>query len=458
MLLWLPAQFSFVDLFFAPIYIFFLTIICFRFLPKNPKLIKYYKRGFYFKILGGIIFWFLYIQVYGGGDSWSYFVSAKALCNLTFYDNHILRSLAGIKIILGIIDNLDSVQYFSPSTGYPKFYIARGYNNFTVARLSSIICFISGRSFLISTILISAFSYIGIWKLYKVMTYSFPNNEKGLFYLMLAMPSLLFWGGGVMKDTYVLNATCWIVYNLYAIFVFKKQKILNVVLLIFNVILIINIKSYVVISLLPAVLIWINNFLINRISSPIIKSLVAPFIIVFIATSGFLIYQGVSESLGQYSNLESTINQAKVIQQDLLREEQYGSNSYNIGELDGTVGGMLRVAPMSIFTAIYRPLPWEVGSPMMVISAIENSILLIFTVLLIIRLNPLKFIKEILSEPLFVFSVLFTLLFGFGVGIASTNFGALVRYKIPLIPFYFTTMYLIYRKTNEKLNNANRKI
>ena len=86
----------------------------------------------------------------------------------------------------------------------------------------------------------------------------------------------------------------------------------------------------------------------------------------------------------------------------------------------------------------------------MVISAIENSILLIFTVLLIIRLNPFKFIRENLKEPLFVFSVLFTLLFGFGVGIASTNFGALVRYKIPLIPFYFTTMYLIYKKTTIK--------
>ena len=140
-----------------------------------------------------------------------------------------------------------------------------------------------------------------------------------------------------MKDTYVLNATCWIVYNLYAIFIFKKKRILNLVLLIINVILIINIKSYVVISLLPAVLIWVNNFLIKKIPSPIIKSLSAPFIIILITSSGFLIFQGVSESLGQYSDLESTINQAKVIQQDLLREEQYGSNNYSIGELDGTV-------------------------------------------------------------------------------------------------------------------------
>ena len=33
--------------------------------------------------------------------------------------------------------------------------------------------------------------------------------------------------------------------------------------------------------------------------------------------------------------------------------------------------------------------------------------------------------------------------FAFGVGIAGTNFGALVRYKIPFIPFFFRN-YSIY--------------
>jgi len=41
----------------------------------------------------------------------------------------------------------------------------------------------------------------------------------------------------------------------------------------------------------------------------------------------------------------------------------------------------------------------------------------------------------------------------FGVGIATANFGALVRYKIPLVPFYFSALFLIYQiSEKEKFN------
>jgi hypothetical protein len=39
----------------------------------------------------------------------------------------------------------------------------------------------------------------------------------------------------------------------------------------------------------------------------------------------------------------------------------------------------------------------------------------------------------------------------YGVGIAGTNFGALVRYKTPLVPFFFTMMYIIFKKSNKKI-------
>ncbi|HQZ41723.1 MAG TPA: hypothetical protein PK735_02445, partial [Flavobacteriales bacterium] len=35
------------------------------------------------------------------------------------------------------------------------------------------------------------------------------------------------------------------------------------------------------------------------------------------------------------------------------------------------------------------------------------------------------------------------LLFGFIVGVTTPNFGALVRFKIPLIPLYISALYLI---------------
>ena len=69
-----------------------------------------------------------------------------------------------------------------------------------------------------------------------------------------------------------------------------------------------------------------------------------------------------------------------------MREEQYGGNNYYLGEIDGSLESMLGTAPMAIFTALYRPMLWEIGSPTMVISAIENIVLLIFTLNLLLIL------------------------------------------------------------------------
>lgn len=447
MILIIQSAFSFQDLIFLPIYIAILTSICYYFSPKEKYLIKYFRRGFLLKILGAIFFWLVYNFIYDGGDTWSYFYSSKAIGNLI-----LVKFNRGIEVLLGIIDNKESLTWFRPSTGWPKFYMAKDYYTFTVCRYAAVFYLLSGKSFIISTILHAAFSYIGLWKLYKVVNYSFPNNEKTLFYLILAMPSIIFWTGGIMKDTYVFNATCWIVYNLYSIFIFKNKRITNSLLLIINVIIILNIKAYLLISLIPAILIWFNNTLLKRVRSPILKTLVAPVAIALMSGAGYFLFQNISNSMGQYGDLESTINQAKVIQEDLLRVDQYGANNYDIGQLDGTFSGMLKIAPLSIFTALYRPLPWEYGSPLMILSIFENCILLFFTFVLLARLRPYRFFKEILSEPFFIFSIVFSVFFAFGVGIASTNFGALVRYKLPLMPFFFTTLFLIFDKT-KKIKN-----
>ena len=60
--------------------------------------------------------------------------------------------------------------------------------------------------------------------------------------------------------------------------------------------------------------------------------------------------------------------------------------------------GMIGLAPAAIFTAIFRPLPWEIGSPMMIISAIENTLLILFFAFLLFRINPFKSLEEFLMN------------------------------------------------------------
>jgi hypothetical protein len=107
----------------------------------------------------------------------------------------------------------------------------------------------------------------------------------------------------------------------------------------------------------------------------------------------------------------------------------------------------LSAAPLAIFTALFRPLPWEIGSPTMIVSAIENTILILFVLYSLIRIGPFRFFRITFNDSFLVYCLIFSLFFAFGVGIAGTNFGALVRYKIPLMPFFFSFIYIVRRKS-----------
>jgi hypothetical protein len=141
-----------------------------------------------------------------------------------------------------------------------------------------------------------------------------------------------------------------------------------------------------------------------------------------------------------------------VIRSDLLRSDQYGSNNYDIGKFDGSLISLISVAPNAIFTALFRPFLWEIGSPTMVFSAIENFILILFTFFTLVKVSPFTVVRTLLKEPFLFYCFIFSILFAFGVGIAGTNFGAMVRYKTPLMPFFFSMIYIVSKNHQKKIN------
>tara|TARA_X000000950_G_scaffold231669_1_gene280288 strand:- start:248 stop:1594 length:1347 start_codon:yes stop_codon:yes gene_type:complete len=438
-------HYSYTDLLLVPLFVLFIFLIAKRIkkkhIKKNPEY-KYLIRGVFAKLTGVSLFLMFYTVYYDTGDTISYFEGAKAICKLLFSDFE-----KGYNILFNMDSNYNSISSFNYESGRPPSYIFRDTKTFNVSRFSVGFYFFGAGSLIISNYLCALFSFIGIWKLYRVINTIYGGYTKELAYIILFMPSLIFWGSGIMKDSFVLGALCWLTSNFYNGIINRKNIFSNVTFLILNFLIIINIKPYVALGVIPGMLLWINANFINSFSSPFIRFVVRPFILIIIIILGNFIFDNL-EILGlqEYSNVDQTIEQAQVIQQDLLREEQYGSNSYNIGTLDGTLTGMLKLAPKAIFTSIYRPLFFEIGSPAMAIAAIENFILLIFTLLAIIKTNPFRLYKKIASQPFLLYCLIFTLVFGFGVGIASTNFGALVRYRIPLIPFYFTIILILFKK------------
>ena len=426
-------------------FVFLVLIISIAFLIKNKNSniydYKYFVTGLVVKLTGVSFFMIVYVLYYKGGDTINYFWGCRAISNLIFQDFE-----KGIDVLFNIDSPNNGTHVFNSSTGWPLKYMWKDSNTFNVCRFSVPFCILGFNSFLVTSLLISCYSYIGIWKLYRLINILYPGHYKHLAILLLYLPTLVFWGSGIMKDSFVLCSTCWISYNFFKVFIERDKIFMNSIFIIINTLVILNIKAYVILSLLPGMLFWLNSAYLKKINSSLSKVFIFPILILAITSTGYFTFNNLSSLMGVYGDVDTAIQQAQVIQEDLLRDEQYGKNSYNIGEIDGTITGLISVAPIAIFTALFRPLFWEVGSPTMLLSVIENTILILFVFYVLVTVSPFQAIKTLYREPFLLYCFVFSMLFAFGVGIAGTNFGALVRYKTPLVPFFFSMIYILKKK------------
>ena len=433
------------DLILVPLYLFVIIglarLIKSNNINQHPEY-KYFVKGLWFKIIGVIAFVSIYLFYYGGGDTITYFRGSRALGNLLIQDFS-----KGFAVLFNTDSYYNSFSSFNYETGFPPWHYFDNKNTFFICRLTALLYLLGSKSFLITSFLTSVFSYIGIWKFYRLVNILYPGHSKALAYIILFMPSLIFWGGGIMKDSYMLGATCWATYCFYHILITREKIFWNICFLMINVVMILNCKPYLLISLIPGFLFWTNNSFLKNIKNTILRILVFPALILIFIASGLLIFNSLSGSMGVYGSLEGMILKAQITQDDLLNEWHYGGNNYKLDRIDGSISGLLSSAPLAIFTALFRPLPWEIGSPTMVVSAIENTILILFVLYILIRVGLFKFFRLIFNDPFLVYCLIFSLFFAFGVGIAGTNFGALVRYKIPLMPFFFSLVYIVRRKS-----------
>ena len=81
-----------------------------------------------------------------------------------------------------------------------------------------------------------------------------------------------------------------------------------------------------------------------------------------------------------------------------------------------------------------------------VISGIENFIYLLLVVFLLFKIiaSPRKFFKVLGDFPILTFLLCYTLFFSVMVGLSTSNFGALVRFKIPFMSCYVALILILH--------------
>ena len=81
--------------------------------------------------------------------------------------------------------------------------------------------------------------------------------------------------------------------------------------------------------------------------------------------------------------------------------------------------------------------------------------MLLFTIRIFYRTGIIRTLKTVGRNSTAFFCIFFAMFFAFSVGFTAYNFGALVRYKIPCIPFFVAGLFILNFITEEE--NAKRK-
>lgn len=429
------------DLLLTPFFLILIFAISTVF--KNTQLVvkkkayyKYFIPALTCKLFGGIFLCLIYSYYYGAGDPINFFLTSQSYVNILLHD--------GIGAFLESINYYSNDIYLNPhfneENGTFWFHNNDFYALFVVV-LTTPITLLGCKTFMGTTLILSALTFIGTWKLYEIFIYHFPNRTKEFAYAVLFVPSVFFWGSGILKDTYTFCFLGLITYCIFKFFKLKQRKPKYIVYLVIFSLLTVMIKPYILAAIFPGAVVWIGFERLSNIKSRLIKLFGVPILLGGLGIVILFIFTFFGEYLGEYS-LDNVLDKAVKTQKDLIRDD-YGTNNFNIGSFEATIPSILSKFPLAVGAALFRPFIWEVTNPVMLISALENLIILACTLYVIFRIKPSTLVSIVLSYPLLIFSLLFALFFAFSIGLTTANFGALVRLKIPCVPFYTGSLIMI---------------
>ncbi len=399
---------------------------------SDPILRYYHKQGFWIKIIAVIAFTFFNTMISVGDSFLLFFTEGSHMCHM------ILKDASQIKwLYLPSIDYDQTLLKNPANMGYLK-----GENNYMIVRITAILSFFSFQKYLILNLFFSMLSFSGVWRLYRFFYEQYPHLHKQMAIAILYLPTFVFWSSGILKDPICTGSLGWLTYALYESFYKKKDLLKNAFIIFCAGYLLYVIKVYILISYVPFFFLFLILKNVNLIKSRFWR---VAFVVGFIVLAMGMfttVMQQLAGTLGAYGGSDVTKN-ISIYQKAYAEQEDVGS-SFSLGvEYDGSVSSLLKIAPAAIIATLYRPFIWESKKISTLLSSLESMVIMFFTLSVFYKARPLNFIRCIFRDATVLYCILFALLFALFVGATTANFGTLVRYKIPCMPFYIIAIFLI---------------
>lgn len=418
------------DFLLAPLYLALLYFLALRTRAQNSNNFlyqQYYLKGLNYKFIGATVFALVYVYYYGGGDTVSFYYAISPLFKLFFKDPGAFFKFC-----------------FNPYELYPPaciweaaqksvIYLLRGTPTLTTIKIGGIINMFCFNSYLALSLVFAYLSYQFQWRIFKLVCSVYPSLHKQFSYALLMIPSVIFWGSGLSKDTIMLSAIMMFIYAYYQMAINKRQIFKYLFIVIVTGYLISLVRGFILFTMVPCLILMTVAYYQGAIRSSMLRFLVAPLFIAVGVLGSFFFVRTLGQNVDSYS-VESLQQKAEGFRS---WHTTRGGSTYSIGEgeLEFTFSGIMSQAPMAVITTLYGPFVWQIRNVLMLLSGIESLIFLYLTIRIVFNKRIYALFGVLFGDHLIAFCLPFIIVLSIAIGLTSFNYGALVRYKIPIMPF-----------------------
>jgi len=286
---------------------------------------------------------------------------------------------------------------------------------------------------------------IGTIAIYKVVKQYFSKLKKTLLLFLFFLPSIFIWTSGVLKEGILILALGVMLYAINKVLDNSKRK-QALVLVAVTLFLMLYIKFYVLVAFLPAMICFLVAHLTKMKKVLVYGVLLSLFGVVVLNAK----------------HIPPHVDLVKILerkQSDFKRlaEWQHAGSEFELTPIEPSFVGIVKVVPEGLLNCFIRPLLWNAKSSLYYHAIFENIIVLMFLIGIALALFNREIYFREDAKNLIWFCFVFTLLLFVIIGITTPVTGALIRYKVPALPFLVVGC-LYFLQNSKKLNFIESKL
>ena len=411
---------------------------------KHPVLkVGTFKLMFLIKLVAGFFLYLIYTRYYtdrATADIFRYFDDADIMYQSLFthpYD--FFRMFTG---------------YDSASPDLQQYYDAmRNWYNTdmifndtrTMIRFSAVLKLFSLGTYYPHAIIMCFLSLCGLTAIYRFFTSFINGKENVLLIAVFLMPSTLIWTSGLIKEAFLMFSLGMLLNTLFNLIEKKERISRNYIQLLVFLFCLFLIKPYIIFLLIPCVAGWM--ILKHNAYSQLLKLIAVYFLYgcIVLFASEFLFGKRIPQLLSS--------KQAEFFH---VANRDHANSLIDIPVLTNSYSSLIINSPNAIKNVVFRPTILEVKNPLMLLAALEN---LIITIALLITLYFIFKSKFQIGSYWILLAFFFCMTIFILTGLVTPILGAIVRYKVPALPFFLFVMinYLPELSFGKYFNNLLRK-